>query len=382
MLNKDCIFCIIREPFIDKIPSLKTLIWSLSEKKEIYLISSTEDKYPAPSFSNRNIYIISVKKRLNRFELPTTVKLCWTFLKVYFQKKPEICIGGDVYSNLILSSFSRILHFKHIFFMLEYPQIKTSSYKKLSARDIREIMAMQRAHTIITHDAFHKNFLIDNFHINSDKIFTLPNATFTEIKSYKSDFLQKSLGISLNKKIILHSGGLGVWFKSKELANSTINWPENTILIFHTSHKVDGDEYFRELSQKDYNGKVVFSTSPVPTDELDHLVCSATIGIATYSKEILGYRAEMMGLAAGKIGNYLKCGLPVIATRTVSFSYITDYKCGILIDKESEIAQAIAVINKNYKEFSDNAKRCFKEIWEPEKYLNKIELYLERAING
>ncbi len=331
-----------------------------------------DSKYPVVSFSDDNIRFKYVKKRTKIIELPTSIRLSWEFIKYFVNLRPSICIGGDTYGNLLLRSFKRILHFKHICFLLEYPQIITSSHETLSRMEKQDLNVLQKADVIITHDEFHREFLIKNLMIPSDRIMILPNATFTEINYYKSDFLQKRLGLLPDKRIILHSGGLGVWFKSKELAESTVNWPDNTVLVFHTSHKVDDDGYYQEISKKGYNGKVVFSTKPVSTYELDALVCSATIGIALYSKEILGYRAELMGLAAGKIGNYLKCGLPVIATKTLSFQYITDYKCGILVENEPEIAGAIAAILNAYDEFSTNARRCYQELWEPSKYLGTI----------
>lgn len=78
----------------------------------------------------------------------------------------------------------------------------------------------------------------------------------------------------------------------------------------------------------------MFSLNPVSTYELDSLVASADVGIALYSEKELGYRATYMGLAAGKIGNYLKCGVPIIATKLLSLSYIETYQCGILVEKE------------------------------------------------
>ena len=89
-------------------------------------------------------------------------------------------------------------------------------------------------------------------------------------------------------------------------------------MVFHVSHRVEDDKYFEEVYESDYRGKVLFSLNPVSTYELDSLVASADVGIALYSEKELGYRATYMGLAAGKIGNYLKCGVPIIATKLLS----------------------------------------------------------------
>jgi len=79
-----------------------------------------------------------------------------------------------------------------------------------------------------------------------------------------------------------------------------------------------------------------------------------------------------MGLAAGKIGNYLKCGVPVIATNLPSLKYIEDYKCGVLIDSFSELPTAIEKINKEYYTYRENTFRCYRELWDCSFYLDII----------
>ena len=118
--------------------------------------------------------------------------------------------------------------------------------------------------------------------------------------------------------------------------------------------------------------KSCFLLNPVSTYELDSLVASADVGIALYSEKELGYRATYMGLAAGKIGNYLKCGVPIIATKLLSLSYIETYQCGILVEKEKDIAFAINKILSNRDMYSKNAHRCYRELWHPESYLKKV----------
>ena len=131
--------------------------------------------------------------------------------------------------------------------------------------------------------------------------------------------------------------------------------------------------YFKEMKNEIGNSnKVLFSIKPVSNVELDKLVASAKIGIATYSLKHLGYRAENMGLAAGKIGNYLKCGVPVIATKVHSLSYIEDYHCGILIDNFDEINSAVKKIIADYDNYVTSAYRCYNELWHPKNYLDVI----------
>jgi glycosyltransferase involved in cell wall biosynthesis len=366
------IICLIREPFIDKIPNLKTLLGSLSVKHGITIITSKEKKYPEPTFLNENIKVIYVKKRSGKLGIPTSVRLAFSFLIAFIKLRPEICIGGDIYGNIILFEFRKIFRFRHFYLLLEYPQILTERRSVLFKTEKLEIKSLKSADYVIAHDNWHREFIGEHFGIDAGKVLLLPNASLTVFTSQKSNYLGDLFKLDSSRQIILHSGGMGEWFRCREVAESTFNWPENSVLVFHTSHNVSEDQYYKVLIKKDFNGKVLFSTIPVATDQLDSLISSAYIGLAIYSTQILGYRAELLGFAAGKVGNYLKCGLPVIATDLISFKYVTEYKCGVLVKDETDIADAIMTIESDYENYSKNALLCYREKWEPSEYLNVI----------
>ena len=365
------ILLVLREPFLDRIPSLKTLVWFLlNHNHRITLITSESNKFILLSFDHENLQIIKVKQRSKRFESPTTLKLLWKTLSFVLTRRVDYLMGGDAIGNISASKISRLLVKKHIFFMLEYPQIITEKVQCLTRLQRLENKSLEKSDIIITHDKWHKQFLLTHFNLNN-KILLLPNSSFTPEIYMESNFLQMRLGVQ-GQKIVLHSGGFGKWFKCKELADSTYNWDKNVKLVFHVSHRVEDDKYFEEVYESDYRGKVLFSLNPVSTYELDSLVASADVGIALYSEKELGYRATYMGLAAGKIGNYLKCGVPIIATKLLSLSYIETYQCGILVEKEKDIASAINKILSNRDMYSKNAYRCYRELWHPESYLKKV----------
>ena len=75
------ILLVLREPFLDRIPSLKTLVWFLlNHNHRITLITSESNKFILLSFDHENLQIIKVKQRSKRFESPTTLKLLWKTL--------------------------------------------------------------------------------------------------------------------------------------------------------------------------------------------------------------------------------------------------------------------------------------------------------------
>ena len=117
--------------------------------------------------------------------------------------------------------------------------------------------------------------------------------------------------------------------------------------------------------------------TPVRADKLSELLASAHIGLAWYSISELDFRALNMGLAAGKIGAYLKCGLPVIAPKIDSLSYIEEYRCGILVSDISAIPDAISIIDDNYSDYRSSAFKCYATLWNTDTQLRIIAKHLQ-----
>ena len=356
---------VLQSPFLDRIPSLKTLIIYLSKLgHQVKVISSVSPIFPVSNLSMcPNVKQILVKHRERRLELPTKIKLLMRVLKDLLFNRSDIYIGGDDGGCYLLNIFHRLFKTRYVNFLLEYPDIE----------DPNELQRIEDADVLITHDHWHSDFLKQHCNLDEKKILYLPNASYTDEYRDTSDYLSRRLGIDSDKVILLHSGGLGKMFMCKELAESARSWSKEKVLVFHTSHKVENDPYYLSMTQtiKEYDN-VLFSMKPVPNDALDALVASATIGIALYSVEELSYRAEYMGVAAGKIGNYLKCGVPVIVNRLSSLSYIEDFRCGVLVDGINDIESACNKILAHYEEFHDGAYRCYKEMWHPKNYLELI----------
>jgi glycosyltransferase involved in cell wall biosynthesis len=115
----------------------------------------------------------------------------------------------------------------------------------------------------------------------------------------------------------------------------------------------------------------------VASSDADELVASADVGLATYSLELLGYRATLMGLASGKIARYLRCGLPVVATDLPTVrKYLERYDCGYCADDPAGFGALLPSITNRYGELSRNASRCFEELFAPDAYCRRISARL------
>lgn len=367
-----------KEPIIDRIPNLKSFIIHASNKGHKVTIITTKSKvYPKPTFLTKNIKYIAVEERSKKFQLPTFIRfypLCFLIMLVNVFQNYSLILGGK-YSL----AFGSLFKFKKYYsFIIEYPELNFDKKEELSFFDKMELNGIENSNLLITHDKLHADFISKKIGIENLKFTTIPNGTIGKAKQMDSKFLHKRLGFNSSQKILLHSGGFGSWFDSIGLATKSSILPSNIDLVFHVSHDISEDDYYKSyLKLKKDDEKIFFSMKPVDTNKLDELISSAYIGIAWYSTDVLGYRATMLGLSAGKIGNYLKCGIPVIVPNYNSLDYISKFSCGKQISNLEDLNEAIIDIEKNYALYSEKAIICYNELWDTEKYcdilLNKLQ---------
>lgn len=363
---------ILHSPFLDRIPNLKALIFHLMDNGwKVTVLSSKSQNSEILTSNHPNLKVISFNQRSRKFEAPTILKLIAYAISLCFTHSYDCVIGGDAFGNIIAKKFSKIKRIPHWFFALEFPAIIDDRHPELSVIDKKENKALVSADFIITHDKWHEKFIREHFAVKG-KIFHLPNASITPCYKDKSCYLSKEFNIPTNNTILLHSGGFLDVFRCKELISQAINWPDNLTLVYHTSHRVQNHPFYKEISENFNLSKIKLSLNPLDNETLDKMIASCHIGLALYSKELLGYRAELMGLAGGKIGNYLKCGIPVIASRMPSLKYLEEYGAGILIDDESEIPSVAARIMEKYSEYKQHAYECYNNLWEPTPYMKEI----------
>ncbi len=371
-----------KEPIIDRIPNLKSfIVYAAQHGHIIYLLTTKSRKYPEPSFLSENIKYIAISERTRRIQLPTSIRfylLSITILLFMAFSKYRLILAGS--GALVLGNIIRIACIKeYCSFIVEYPKVSMNKGGQLSIMEKLERAGIRKSSFMITHDKLHAEFIGRHLKIKELRFMTIPNGTLGKASLSKSQFLYENLNIPMNQRILLHAGGFGPWFDSKSIAKESANLPYDYSLVFHISHDITNDEYYKEyIKGKEVNDKSIFSMKPVPTAELDKLISSATIGLAWYSTEILDYRATMLGLAAGKVGNYLKCGIPVIVPSNESLRYISEYTCGKQISDLKQLNNAIAEIEKNYDEYSRNALLCYNTLWAPEEYCFALISELER----
>lgn len=96
------------------------------------------------------------------------------------------------------------------------------------------------------------------------------------------------------------------------------------------------------------------------------------VGIAIYRQT--GPQFQLMGVSSNRLCMFLAMGVPVIASRQESFSFLEQYDCGILVSNGEELAAAVAAIRERAAEMRANALRCWREYVDPEgRYRGLVE---------
>lgn len=363
----------MRNAYIEKVDSLVYLIRYLSQNSfDILIVSVKNDNYLSPSFISERIKYKSIEPSQDQsfLKVPTTVRMGVEGLKLMFKFKPDVVIGADQKGTIIGQLLAKLYRVPFVYYSLEYPNRMNDS-KKIS--DQLERNAIRHSVMGITFDDEHARFISKEAGLDIKRFSYLPNGSGPRKENNKTGILRSELGLGKEDVIVLHSGGFGQWFNSLELATAAENWPAYVKLVFHTSHHVEKEDYTGNFMNQVTSGNVILHSKPVPFDKLDSLIASADIGIATYNLPLLSFRAEKLGMAAGKIGRYLKNGLPVIVENIPTIrGFIDRYKCGICVDDYKQIGSAIETIMGNYDVYRKNAFQCYDELWDPDPYCKGI----------
>lgn len=268
------------------------------------------------------------------------------FLKQFFILTRKIhrrydCVFGvgqiGIYVANIISKASRS---PLIYINDEFP----SQWKK-SYFSEQEIISSNQAALIVVPDACRVNTLSSELETPPSKKFcVMPN--YATIDSTNIDInWHRRFDIPEDYSIFINAGTIADWAQVPELLSTLPLWPEKTALLLHSRSK-GLTNYKKNLSHLDYPGRLYWSETPLPEDELNSLIryCTGTFGL--YRN--MGPNIEFMGRSSGKIMRSIYCRTPIIASYFSSMKFIQDNNLGILVNNPMEIPPAVTnLINRN-----------------------------------
>ena len=397
----------VREAHIDNIPCLQSLLSYLAEHGfEVEVLCTQDPRWLRPTDQQPEITYRVVTQRVSflgrSFRVPVTVALLAEGLaRCRGPRRPDIVLSCGALGGIAAWMLAKLLRVRRIYQMLELPVVDAKVIRNSmpaipnSRNDDQQVggdrsqrrprpwsqrlidaadrHALRTADVVIAHDTYRADFSSRALQVPATRFELLPNAPRGRGPGHKTRWLAEKLGIPSDYRIALHFGGMSPHFDLLRLVAGVEAWPRRWCLVIHTSFRAEGEEYFEKVRGLAGGKPVFFSLDPVPSSTADELVASADVGLATYSLELLGYRATLMGLASGKIARYLRCGLPVVASDLPTVrKYLERYDCGYCAGDPAGFGALLPLISDRYNELSRNASRCFKELFAPDAYCRKI----------
>jgi glycosyltransferase involved in cell wall biosynthesis len=222
-----------------------------------------------------------------------------------------------------------------------------------------------RAAFVIVQDHWRGIALAKDNGFDQGRLLLVPNAPRGIARRKTGLLLKDNLGIPLKKRVVLYAGAFAQWAMCEEIVESVKTWPDDYILVMHTKQKLSVQD-MKSFRSKVNPGKVFISTESVSADRYFDLLDSADVAIAFYRPEMKGLpyhrNVAIMGLSSGKIGDYLRCGLPILVNNLVGpREIVQEYGCGVCVSDPSQTGKALQSIFKRYDTYVANACRCFNE---------------------
>jgi glycosyltransferase involved in cell wall biosynthesis len=293
----------------------------------------------------------------------------------FFDNRYSCIIGVDYFglvaSCMIIESATLDKKPKLIYYNMEllletYPTTIANKVLKSLERDCNK-----RCDITIIQDTKRARYLIDDNGVPEEKIMLIPVSGMRAVCTKKSNYLQTTLGIDSDKKVILYAGSILEWAMCFEIAEAAQNWSEDFVLVMHSARKDIDIDYVNRIREIALNKEIYLSLNPIQWELVPDLISSADIGLIFYKNVDPNYYE--IGSSSNKLVQYLQVGLPVIAINFPSLKEVIDlYRCGECAQDPTEIELLARKILANYDVYRANALKCYEEKYKISKYIEPL----------
>lgn len=392
---------------LETFPTLRDAAAMLAERGyQVEIFTKNDSNYPPVVINNQLISVINEPRiftdgpakhlrkggRLYGWVHAYMIRPPW--LKFVFKPKirrnhtklPYTCIIGMDSQGLVDGGpFAELLGVPLVYWSLELLLTENISTHwkdrwKINLKN-KEKTFSQKAEFTIIQDNLRAQALVEENSLDAKRIVIVPNAPSGKAQHIPNNYLRDRLNIPQDSKIVLCAGAIAWGTMSSEIIEAAADWPDGYVLVIQSRQKYQkSNQQYRNMAlQKAKPPKVYVLQEPVSSNQYKILVQSADVGLALYQDKPPGSLSKpdknlvLMGMASGKLSDYLQAGLPVIVNQVFGpRELINSYKCGICVSSPDEISTALKEICEQYDYFSANACRCFNETLEFEKYFSAV----------
>jgi len=206
----------------------------------------------------------------------------------------------------------------------------------------------------------------------------LPVSLLGKPYTRRSSFLQETLGIPRERKIILYFGHISERRYALDVARVAQEAPEDWVFVMHGFCPPDTIDKIERIN---VNKRVVLSLKPVPPDRIREVISSADIGLAMYSP--LTANERLTAFSSEKMALYMQCGVPFIAFDYPGYRRLAEEeRCGVVVKNMSELPRAVSTILAGHEGFRQAAYGAFAKYYDFAANFSGVSRTIEQLANG
>ena len=356
---------------LDRCPPVLNLATALAKRGyEVTIFSARSRVSPEPRMSEPGVGIEFMPGVQQEFREPV-VRMTFRFLRWV---SPKIaggvfgCVIGVGIRGLMVAARLKKSGMRVGYHSLElYPTEEARSIAQKCFKAL-ERRAHRKMDFTIAQDAMRAELLAKYNGVSSQGMALLPVSPLGPGEVKRSTYLHERLGIAADRKIVLYAGTVDAPFSvANELIAESERWPAEYVLVVHSNAIV-------QVPPK--QSRAVFSAEPVLYADIDKLISSAHVGLAMYKPS--DDNMKYIGLSSGKMSEYLRYGVPVIASDLpIMGELVRETSCGVAVADVSEVGAALQTIAADYAAYCGRAVNCFDKKLAQENYIEGVIAAIE-----
>ena len=199
----------------------------------------------------------------------------------------------------------------------------------------------------------------------------IPNSQSGAAEKLRSNYFRDVFHIEDRKPILLFAGTLG-WILAGRIYEETKGYSDRDYHLIFQSRTVG-------MMGNDTHPFIKLSTIPIPSSMMNYAVSSADIGLVLYDRE--SPHETNNGITAGKIGTYLKNGLPLIAGSAENLRVFEEQGIGNFWDGKTEFDEVACRALGSLKNNQANIPAYYRTHLQYEVFFSKFLSHLRKSIH-
>jgi glycosyltransferase involved in cell wall biosynthesis len=276
------------------------------------------------------------------------------------------CFSGTSEDPLAVVGIISLIYRSHSFCLVD--EIKAGNYRGDRSEWWKRLCkwAIRKSEFQIVNDNNRIQLLKEYAGLPTDRnIIVYPGCFYEKpnISSKNRSEIRRGWGFTDDNFVIGSSGGFNMTAGADWLLNSVSEFSDLYAVIQPLG--VSPLSLFL-LGSLGFCNRIFVESRRLDWDEAWFMAQGLDIGVCIYTNKAPQF--QMMGISSNRLCMFIAMGVPVIASKQDSFSFLEDFDCGVLVSNYTEFKEAIREIRSRGAIMRKNCGVCFKEYIRPGEY--------------